>query len=53
MLFETSNMSVPLMEQVRQQMNAVKIPEADLARLEEKNGGAPWDMPKSLSLIHI
>ncbi|SHO79633.1 Uncharacterized protein MSYG_3984 [Malassezia sympodialis ATCC 42132] len=47
LLFETENVSMPLMNAVRAQIAHVPIPTTDHERLVALNGGQPWDRPAS------
>lgn len=52
LLFKMENLDVKLLNDVRRQASLVKIPCEDLARLEEKNNGVPWNFPTcSLTMI--
>lgn len=46
-LFHTENLNVKLLSEIRRQVSHIKVPDADLARLEALNHGAPWTWPAS------
>lgn len=46
-LFHAENLNVKLLSEIRRQVSHIKVPEADLARLEALNRGAPWTWPAS------
>ena len=46
-LFHAENLNVKLLSEIRRQVSHIKVPEADLARLETLNRGAPWTGPAS------
>lgn len=46
-LFHAENLNVKLLSEIRRQVSHIKVPEADLARLETLNRGAPWTWPAS------
>ena len=46
-LFHAENLNVKLLSEIRRQVSHIKVPEADLARLEALNHGAPWTWPAS------
>ena len=47
MLFHAENLNVKLLSEIRRQVSHIKVPDADLARLEALNHGAPWTWPAS------
>lgn len=46
-LFHAENLNVKLLSEIRRQVSHIKVPDADLARLEALNHGAPWTWPAS------
>lgn len=46
-LFHAENLNVKLLSEIRRQVSHIKVPDADLARLEVLNHGAPWTWPAS------
>lgn len=46
-LFHAENLNVKLLSEIRRQVSHIKVPDADLARLETLNHGAPWTWPAS------
>ena len=46
-LFHAENLNVKLLSEIRRQVSHIKVPDADLARLEALNHGAPWSWPAS------
>lgn len=46
-LFHAENLNVKLLSEIRRQVSHIKLPDADLARLEALNHGAPWTWPAS------
>lgn len=46
-LFHAENLNVKLLSEIRRQVSQIKIPDADRARLETLNRGAPWTWPAS------
>lgn len=46
-LFHAENLNVKLLSEIRRQVSHIKVPDADFARLEALNHGAPWTWPAS------
>ena len=46
-LFHAENLNVKLLSEIRRQVSHIRVPDADLARLEALNHGAPWTWPAS------
>lgn len=46
-LFHAENLNVKLLSEIRRQVSHIKVHDADLARLEALNHGAPWTWPAS------
>ena len=46
-LFHAENLNVKLLSEIRRQVSHIKVPDADLARLEALNHGTPWTWPAS------
>lgn len=46
-LFHAENLNVKLLSEIRRQVSHIKVPDADLARLEALNHGVPWTWPAS------
>ena len=46
-LFHAENLNVKLLSEIRRKVSHIKVPDADLARLEALNHGAPWTWPAS------
>lgn len=46
-LFHAENLNVKLLSEIRRQVSHIKVPDADIARLEALNHGAPWTWPAS------
>ena len=46
-LFHAENLNVKLLSEIRRHVSQIKVPDADLARLEALNHGAPWTWPAS------